>query len=172
VLALDWWAGLTSLGWMLVAASPRGICWIDFATDPAAAARALRAAFPKAALHPDEARLASWFDRVRDLILLPAEARDLPLDIQGTAFQCRVWKALRRIPLGATISYGELARRIGAPRAVRAVAQACGSNPLPVVIPCHRVIGADGTLTGYTGGLDRKEALLAREGATGWRRGT
>ncbi|HMI37346.1 MAG TPA: methylated-DNA--[protein]-cysteine S-methyltransferase, partial [Steroidobacteraceae bacterium] len=90
---------------------------------------------------------------------------DLPLDIRGTAFQRRVWRALQRIPVGTTATYGDIARRIGAPKAVRAVAQACAANPLAVAIPCHRVVRRDGTLSGYRWGVSRKRALLAREAA-------
>ena len=96
----------------------------------------------------------------------PATGLDLPLDVQGTAFQERVWRALRRIPAGATVTYREIARRIGAPRAVRAVAQACASNALAVAIPCHRVVRSDGALSGYRWGVERKRALLSREAAS------
>jgi AraC family transcriptional regulator of adaptative response/methylated-DNA-[protein]-cysteine methyltransferase len=113
----------------------------------------------------DEPRLRAWFDAVRDHLLLPQGALELPLDVQGTAFQARVWQALRRIPVGMTVAYGELARQLGDPRAVRAVAAACARNPVAVVVPCHRVVGSNGQLTGYRWGLDRKRRLLAAEGA-------
>ena len=167
-LLLHWWLGLTSLGWMLIAATNKGICWIAFGSAPSTMQRELRDAFPRAELRRDEQRLTTWFNRVRNLLLLPDEARDLPLDVQGTAFQSRVWNALRKIPLGSTASYTQIAGRIGRPRAVRAVANACRNNPVAVLIPCHRVIGVDGSLTGYRGGLRRKKALLEREGAGGW----
>ena len=93
----------------------------------------------------------------------PAKGLDLPLDVRGTAFQHRVWEALRRIPVGSTASYTEIAEKIGAPKAVRAVARACATNRIAVAIPCHRVIGSDGSLTGYRGGIERKRALLAKE---------
>jgi len=125
----------------------------------------MRAAFPKAKLFNDEQRLYAWFQQVRDFVLLPQEALDLPVDIQGTAFQSRVWRALRRIPLGSTASYTQVARRLGEPRATRAVASACARNQVALLIPCHRVVAADGRLSGYRWGVDRKRELLSREGA-------
>lgn len=163
-LAIGWWMGLSDLGWMLLAATSQGICWLTFGEQPGALLEDLRAAFPKAALHNDEDRLYAWFERVRDFVLLPRAALELPLDIQGTAFQSRVWKALRQIPLGETVSYGEVARRVGQPTATRAVASACARNRVAVLIPCHRVVAADGTLAGYRWGVQRKQSLLAREG--------
>ena len=160
---IGWWLGLSDLGWMLLAATPKGICWIAFGDEPGAMLQDLRGAFPKAQCHSDEARLAEWFDAVRDFILLPREALDLPLDIQGTAFQSRVWRALRKVPLGQTASYTQIAQRIARPRAVRAVASACARNPVALVIPCHRIVGADGRLAGYRWGLSRKSQLLQRE---------
>lgn len=162
---IGWWLGLSDLGWMLMAATAKGICWLAFGDEPGALVEDLRAAFPKARLHNDEARLRGWFDRVRDFILLPREALDLPLDIQGTAFQAGVWKMLRKIPLGDTLAYGEVASRLGQPAAARAVAAACASNRIALLIPCHRVVGADGRLSGYRWGVERKRTLLAREEA-------
>lgn len=164
-LSLDWWLGLSALGWMLMGATPRGICWISFGERPADLLAELRAAFPRAELHPGEARLREWFDDVREFILLPTEALELPMDIQGTAFQARVWRALQRVPLGQTVSYGELARRLRSPRAVRAVGSACGANRIAVLIPCHRAQRGDGQPGGYRWGLARKARLLAAEGA-------
>jgi AraC family transcriptional regulator of adaptative response/methylated-DNA-[protein]-cysteine methyltransferase len=164
-LTLGWWMGLSDLGWMLIGASSGGICWLTFGEEPGAMLEELRAAFPKALLHNDEARLYAWFERVRDFVLLPREALDLPVDIQGTAFQSRVWKALRQIPLGDTVSYSDVAQRLGEPAAVRAVASACAKNQIAVLIPCHRVIKADGRLAGYRWGTQRKRELLKREGA-------
>jgi AraC family transcriptional regulator of adaptative response/methylated-DNA-[protein]-cysteine methyltransferase len=162
-LCIGWWMGLSDLGWMLLGATARGICWLTFGEEPGAMLEELRAAFPKATLHNDELRLYAWFEKVRDFVLLPREALDLPLDIQGTAFQSRVWKALRQIPLGDTASYGEVAARMGEPAAGRAVAAACAKNHIAVLIPCHRVIAADGRLAGYRWGMERKQALLQRE---------
>jgi len=166
-LAIGWWMGLSDLGWMLLGATHAGICWLTFGSEPGAMLGELRAAFPKAQLHNDQERLYSWFEAVRDFILLPREALDLPVDIQGTAFQSRVWRALRDIPLGETRSYGQVAARLGVPAAVRAVASACARNHLALLVPCHRVVGADGALTGYRWGVDRKRTLLEREGRPG-----
>lgn len=162
---IDWWLGLSDLGWMLIAATERGICRVAFGEVPVALIDELCKAFPRARLRPDEYRLRGWLDRVRERILLPRTALDLPLDVQGTAFQARVWAALREIPLGATTSYSAVAESIGAPRASRAVAAACAANPVAVLIPCHRVVASDGRLAGYRWGLERKRALLARERA-------
>jgi AraC family transcriptional regulator of adaptative response/methylated-DNA-[protein]-cysteine methyltransferase len=160
---IGWWMGLSDLGWMLIGATQRGICWLAFGGAPGPLLEELRAAFPQARLYNDEARLYRWFDQVRDFVLLPREALDLPVDIQGTAFQSRVWRALRQIPLGATLSYGAVAQRLGAPRSFRAVASACARNKVALLIPCHRVVAADGKLAGYRWGVTRKQALLARE---------
>jgi AraC family transcriptional regulator of adaptative response/methylated-DNA-[protein]-cysteine methyltransferase len=121
--------------------------------------------FPKATLIDAPAALAPALERVVALVEEPAGAFQLPLDIRGTAFQERVWQALRKIPAGTTRSYGEIARSIGEPGASRAVAQACGANPIAVAIPCHRVVASDGSLGGYHFGTKRKKALLAREAA-------
>ena len=162
-LEIGWWMGLSDLGWMLLAATAAGVCWLTFGNEPGAMLEELRAAFPKAQLRNDEERLYSWFEAVRDFILLPREALDLPVDIQGTAFQSRVWRALRDIPLGATRSYRQVAEQIGEPAAARAVASACSRNHLALLVPCHRVVGADGSLAGYRWGVERKRALLERE---------
>ena len=162
-LDLGWWLGLSDLGWMLMAASERGVCWLSFGDEPDALLAELRAAYPKARLRDDEARLRDWFERVRDHVLLPESALDLPLDIQGTAFQSRVWRALRKIPLGQTRSYSELAAQLDQPTAARAVASACARNHIALLIPCHRVIGRDGQLAGYRWGVARKQKLLEGE---------
>jgi AraC family transcriptional regulator of adaptative response/methylated-DNA-[protein]-cysteine methyltransferase len=162
-LVVDWWLGLSALGWMLMAATPRGICWLSFGEQPAALLGDLREGFPQARLQAGEARLREWFDDVREFILLPTQALELPLDVQGTAFQARVWRALRRVPLGATVSYGELARRLRTPAAVRAVGTACGANRIAVLIPCHRAQRGDGSPGGYRWGLARKARLQAAE---------
>jgi AraC family transcriptional regulator of adaptative response/methylated-DNA-[protein]-cysteine methyltransferase len=162
-LPLGWWLGLSDLGWMLMAASERGVCWLSFGDEPDQLLAELRAAYPKAQLHEDEVRLRDWFERVRDQVLLPASALDLPLDIQGTAFQSKVWRALRKIPLGQTRSYAELAAQLEQPGAARAVASACARNHIALLIPCHRVIAGSGKLAGYRWGVARKQRLLERE---------
>lgn len=162
---IGWWMGLSDLGWMLLGASDRGVCWLAFGAEPGALLQELRAAFPKATLENDEERLHAWFERVREFVLLPREALDLPLDVQGTAFQSRVWRALRDIPLGSTRSYSEIALQLGEPGSVRAVAAACARNRIAMLIPCHRVIARDGALAGYRWGLARKRELLEREAA-------
>jgi AraC family transcriptional regulator of adaptative response/methylated-DNA-[protein]-cysteine methyltransferase len=148
---------------VLVAHSERGVCAVLLGDDPAALVRDLGARYPKALLRPGEADFAHVLAAAVRLIDEPARGLQLPLDIRGTAFQQRVWAALRTIPAGARISYGELAQRIGTPRAVRAVARACGANPLAVAVPCHRAVDAKGGLAGYRWGLERKRALLERE---------
>ena len=155
--------GECSLGSILVARSARGICAISLGDDPETLARELQDRFPQARLIGDDARFAALVAQVVGLVEAPRVGLDLPLDVRGTAFQRRVWEALRRIPPGSTASYAEIAERIGAPKSVRAVAQACGANPLAVAIPCHRVVRQDGNLSGYRWGVQRKQALLERE---------
>ncbi|WP_370630214.1 bifunctional DNA-binding transcriptional regulator/O6-methylguanine-DNA methyltransferase Ada [Xenophilus sp. Marseille-Q4582] len=155
--------GQCSLGAILVARSDRGVCAIALGDDPEALAAELQDRFPHARLiggDPDFERLVA---QVVGLVEAPRQGLDLPLDVRGTAFQQRVWQALRAIPPGETASYAEIAKRIGAPTATRAVAQACGANPLAVAIPCHRVVRRDGALSGYRWGVERKRSLLARE---------
>lgn len=154
--------GACSLGSILVAQSDRGVCSILIGEDPARLAEDLRTQSPKANLI-DEQGHEELVAQVAGLIEKPGAGLDLPLDVQGTAFQQLVWDAVRRIPPGSTASYTQIARQIGAPGAVRAVAQACGANTLAVAIPCHRVIRNDGSLSGYRWGVERKRALLARE---------
>ncbi len=155
--------GECSLGSILVARSDRGVCAIFLGDDPDALARDLQDRFPHAALVGGDAEFESTVAAVVGFVESPRLGLDLPLDVQGTAFQQRVWQALREIPAGATTSYAEVARRIGAPRAVRAVAHACATNHLAVAIPCHRVVRNDGGLSGYRWGVERKRALLERE---------
>jgi len=162
-LDVGWWMGLSDLGWMLLGATTAGICWLTFGSKPGELLEELRAAFPSARLYNDEARLYAWFEKVRDFVLLPREALDLPVDIQGTAFQSRVWRALRDIPLGKTETYGAVARRLGEPKSVRAVASACARNHVALLIPCHRVVTSDGSPGGYRWGMRRKKSLLQRE---------
>jgi AraC family transcriptional regulator of adaptative response/methylated-DNA-[protein]-cysteine methyltransferase len=162
-LDIGWWMGLSDLGWMLLGATHAGICWLTFGSQPGELLQELRAAFPRAHLYNDQRRLYAWFEKVRDFVLLPREALELPVDIQGTAFQSRVWRALRDIPLGETVTYGEVARRMGEPKAVRAVASACARNHVALLIPCHRVLASGGSPGGYRWGLQRKRRLLRRE---------
>ena len=155
--------GECSLGSILVARSDRGICAISLGDDPDELARDLQDRFPQAKLIGDDAQFAQLVARVVGLVEAPGVGLDLPLDVRGTAFQQRVWQALREIPAGSTASYADVAARIGEPKAVRAVAQACSANPLAVAIPCHRVVRQDGHLSGYRWGVQRKRALLERE---------
>ena len=153
----------SSLGAVLVARSPRGICAILLGDDPEALIRDLQDRFPKANLIGGDSGFEDLVARVLAFIDAPALGLDLPLDIRGTAFQQRVWQALREIPVGTTASYTEVAERIGAPKSVRAVAQACAANALALAIPCHRVVRNDGGLSGYRWGVARKRELLDRE---------
>lgn len=157
--------GQCSLGAVLVAASQRGVCAILLGDEADALVRDLQDRFPAAELMGADAGFEQWVAQVIGLIEAPQLGLKLPLDIRGTAFQQRVWQALRAIPPGQTVSYSELAERIGAPKAVRAVAGACAANALAVAIPCHRVVRSDGSLSGYRWGIERKSALLARESA-------
>ena len=149
------------LGRALVATSDKGVCFLAFGDDAEALLGDLEARFPKARLLRacDESLVAE----VLRFVEAPAEDFDIPLDVQGTPFQRRVWAALRQIPAGATASYSEIAESIGEPRAVRAVAAACAANKVAVAIPCHRVLRRDGSLCGYRWGVERKRALLERE---------
>ncbi|GBU15950.1 MULTISPECIES: bifunctional DNA-binding transcriptional regulator/O6-methylguanine-DNA methyltransferase Ada [Methylobacterium] len=154
-----------SLGRVLVAATERGVCAILLGDDPEALRRDLEARFPRAELVAGAGDFEGLVARVVGLVERPEADAALPLDIAGTAFQERVWQALRAIPSGETATYTGIARAIGAPTSARAVARACGANPLAVAVPCHRVVGAGGALSGYRWGLERKRALLAREAA-------
>jgi AraC family transcriptional regulator of adaptative response/methylated-DNA-[protein]-cysteine methyltransferase len=155
--------GESWLGPVLVATSDKGICAILLGNDPNQLARELQDRFPKAHFIGDDPAFEQLVARVVGFIEEPSAGLDLPLDIRGTAFQQRVWEALRQIPAGSTASYAEIAERIGQPRSVRAVAQACGANHLAVAIPCHRVVRTDGSLSGYHWGVERKGQLLKRE---------
>jgi AraC family transcriptional regulator of adaptative response/methylated-DNA-[protein]-cysteine methyltransferase len=155
--------GQCSLGAILVARSDRGICAISLGDDADALVRELQDRFPNATLIGGDAEFERWVAKVVGLVEAPRIGLDLPLDVRGTAFQQRVWQALRDVPAGETLSYRELAQRIGAPNAVRAVAGACAANTLAVAIPCHRVVRNDGDLSGYRWGVARKRALLDRE---------
>ena len=155
--------GACSLGAILVAASDKGVCAILLGDDPESLLKDLQDRFPRARLLGGDKDFERLTAKVISFVEAPRGGFDLPLDIQGTAFQHRVWEALRRIPAGATASYAEIAEAIGAPKSVRAVARACASNHLAVAIPCHRVVRTDGSLSGYRWGVKRKRALLARE---------
>lgn len=155
--------GECSLGSILVAATDKGVCAILLGDDPDLLVRNLEDRFPKARLVGGDAGFERLVARVVGFVEAPASSLDLPLDVRGTAFQQRVWQALRDIPAGSTASYTDIARRIGAPKAVRGVASACAANPVAVAIPCHRVVRSDGTLAGYRWGIERKRALLERE---------
>jgi AraC family transcriptional regulator of adaptative response/methylated-DNA-[protein]-cysteine methyltransferase len=155
----------TSLGLLLVAVTERGVCSVSLGDDEAVLVDRLRAEFPAAALE----RTSDARDRLVDAVVAHvegrAEADELPLDVRATTFQWQVWRALQRIPEGATRSYQAVAEELGRPTAARAVARACASNRIAVLIPCHRVVRGDGALGGYRWGIARKAALLAREGA-------
>nr|WP_188823985.1 bifunctional DNA-binding transcriptional regulator/O6-methylguanine-DNA methyltransferase Ada [Brucella endophytica] len=155
--------GECSLGAILVAATEKGVCVISLGDDPDALLRELQDRFPKAQLIGGDAEFEKTMAKVVGFIDAPGIGLDLPLDVRGTAFQERVWQALRDIPAGRTVSYTEIAERIGAPKAVRAVAGACAANKIAVAIPCHRVVRQDGDLSGYRWGVERKRALLQRE---------
>jgi AraC family transcriptional regulator of adaptative response/methylated-DNA-[protein]-cysteine methyltransferase len=157
--------GECSLGSVLVAATDKGVCAILLGDDPEALVRDLQDRFPNAQFVGGDPDFELLVSRVVGCVEAPSLGLDLPLDVRGTAFQQRVWKALRNIPAGSTASYTEIARCIGAPKAVRGVAQACAANAIAVAIPCHRVVRNDGTLAGYRWGVERKRALLERETA-------
>ena len=161
--AIRYAIGTCSLGSVLVAASEKGVCAILFGDGPESLEKELQVMFPRARLVGGDKAFEELTAKVLALVEDPAKGLDLPLDVRGTAFQHRVWEALRRIPVGSTASYAEIAERIGAPQAVRAVARACATNRIAVAIPCHRVVRSDGGLSGYRGGVERKRALLAKE---------
>jgi AraC family transcriptional regulator of adaptative response/methylated-DNA-[protein]-cysteine methyltransferase len=158
--------GASPLGKVLIAATDRGLCSVILGDSDAHLVRDLRVQFPQAKIEP-EPSLASHLDGVLSQFTEHPAALDLPLDLRATAFQMRVWEALRRIPRGETRTYAELAKSLGNPKAFRAVARACATNPVAVIIPCHRVIGSDGKATGYRWGVERKKKLLELEGARG-----
>jgi AraC family transcriptional regulator of adaptative response/methylated-DNA-[protein]-cysteine methyltransferase len=159
--------GQCSLGAILVASSKKGVVSILMGDDPEALIRMLQDRFPKAALIGADPAYEQLIAKVVGVMEAPGVSLDLPLDVRGTAFQQRVWQALQKIPAGTTATYSEIARRIGLPKAIRAVAGACASNHIAMFIPCHRVIRSDGALSGYRWGLERKRALLVREQTRG-----
>jgi AraC family transcriptional regulator of adaptative response/methylated-DNA-[protein]-cysteine methyltransferase len=150
----------SALGPLLIAATPKGICRLTFGEDESA----LHKRFPNARIERDDGTIAHWVDGALKAIDAPSEALEIPIDVRGTAFQEAVWAELRKIPLGETRSYADIAAAVGKPGAVRAVGTANGSNPVSVLVPCHRVIRSDGTLGGYGGGLPNKTKLLKAEG--------
>jgi AraC family transcriptional regulator of adaptative response/methylated-DNA-[protein]-cysteine methyltransferase len=152
------------LGTILVAATDEGICAILLGDDPASLLRDLEDRFPRARLAGGDEALERLTAGVVDLVEAPGRDLDLPLDPRGTAFQRRVWQALREIPAGSTASYSEIAKRVGAPDEAYAVGETCAANMIAVAVPCHRVVRKDGGLAGYRWGLRRKRALLRREG--------
>lgn len=157
--------GECSLGSILVAASERGVCAISLGDDPNKLVRDLQDRFPQAQLIGGDRNFARVIAKVVGLVEAPSVGLDLPLDVRGTVFQRRVWKALQAIPAGSTASYAKIAARIGSPKAVRAVAGACAANAIAIAIPCHRVLRTDGSLSGYRWGVERKRSLLEREAA-------
>jgi AraC family transcriptional regulator of adaptative response/methylated-DNA-[protein]-cysteine methyltransferase len=158
--------GECSLGSVLVAQSKKGVCAILLGDDPRVLVRDLEDRFPQAELVGGDPVYEAVVANVVGFVDAPHLGLALPLDVRGTAFQQRVWRALARVPVGSTVSYAELAKRIGAPKAVRAVAQACAANSLAVAIPCHRVLRSDSSISGYRWGVERKRALLEREAAS------
>ena len=161
--AIRFGVGQCSLGAIVVAASDSGICAILLGDGPDELVRELQDRFPEADLVGGDPEFEQWMAQVVGFVEAPGVGLDLPLDVRGTAFQLRVWQALREVPSGTTTSYSRIAERIGAPKAVRAVAQACAANNLAVAIPCHRIVRTDGGLSGYRWGIERKRALLDRE---------
>ena len=152
-------------GRLLVGATATGVCYLGFAEPDDALLGDLRGRFPKAVIEADDADLTDTVQAITAFMAEPKAALDLPLDLRGTAFQIRVWETLRRIPPGETRTYAELARMVGNPAAIRAVARSCATNPVSLAVPCHRVVGSNGDLTGYRWGVPRKAALLSREKA-------
>ncbi len=153
----------TSLGWVIVAASEIGICAIALGDNPDELVSEIHKWFPQAEFCADDLTFQLWVADVVSMIVSPQHSLNLPLDIQGTAFQKQVWQVLRTIPVGSTLSYQQVATQIGKPKAVRAVASACAANKLAIAIPCHRVVGSNGSLTGYRWGVERKKTLLELE---------
>ena len=152
-------------GRLLVGATDKGVCFIGFAEPDDALLGDLQRRFPRATIVADDTALAATVRAVLDFLEEPKQALDLPLDLRGTVFQQRVWQTLCRIPPGETRTYAQLATMTGNPKAIRAVARSCATNPVSLAVPCHRVVGSDGALTGYRWGVPRKQALLAREKA-------
>jgi AraC family transcriptional regulator of adaptative response/methylated-DNA-[protein]-cysteine methyltransferase len=161
--AIGYAFGASALGTVLVAATRRGVCFVAIDDRREPLVGALKAEFPAAAIAADDGRLGAWLAEVLRRIDGAPPRRDLPLDVRATAFQWRVWQALSAIPLGETRTYGDIARDLGAPKAPRAVGRACATNPVSILVPCHRAVAGTGALTGYRWGVQRKRALLAAE---------
>jgi AraC family transcriptional regulator of adaptative response/methylated-DNA-[protein]-cysteine methyltransferase len=155
----------TVLGWLMVAASAKGVCMIEFGESRRSLDARLRERFPKAVFRSADTSLTGWLQQTVEYVRLPVGSLNLPLDVQGTAFQQQVWKALQKILPGETVTYSDVARQLGKPDAVRAVARAIASNRVALAVPCHRVLGSDGKLRGYRWGLERKQALIDGERA-------
>ncbi len=155
----------SALGPLLVTTSERGVCHVRFGDHEDELAEALRAELPCARVVRRDPAVKPWAEAIARYVDGRTARLEVPLDVAGSRFQRRVWDALRRIPLGETRAYGELAAKLGSPQGARAVARACATNPVAVVVPCHRVIGRDGSLAGYAYGIERKRALLRTEGA-------
>jgi AraC family transcriptional regulator of adaptative response/methylated-DNA-[protein]-cysteine methyltransferase len=161
--AIDFDVVACPLGWLLVAGTSRGVCNVRLGDDPGELERELRAEFPWACFRRGAARIVPWVQALRRLAAGDSPGLEVPLDVRGSRFQRRVWDTIRALPRGEVRSYGEIARAIGQPRAVRAVAGACAANPVALVVPCHRVVLSDGSSGGYRWGEERKRALLRRE---------
>ena len=164
---IGWCSASSKFGWIIVGATERGLCWLSLAATMAKAEASLREEFPLATLHRDPA-LSRWVDAAvalvgKEKLAAGKSSASLPMDLRGTAFQLRVWQALREIPRGETRTYSQLAREIGNANATRAVARACATNRVSILVPCHRVVGASGSLTGYRWGVERKRQLLEAE---------
>jgi AraC family transcriptional regulator of adaptative response/methylated-DNA-[protein]-cysteine methyltransferase len=163
--AIDYSLAETPLGWLLVARTAKGICAIRLGDDPGELEAGLTAEYPRGRIARDDVALREPIEQIARLTSGESPRIDLPLDVHATAFQRRVWEALRAIPAGEVRTYGEIAAEIGQPEAVRAVGRACGANPVALAIPCHRVVAADGALGGYRWGVERKRRLLQAERA-------
>lgn len=164
---IGWWSAQSPFGWIIAGATERGLCWLSLAQTKALAEASLREEFPAAELHRD-ASLSRWVEAAVEAVeqkAWPAKKHNsaMPIDLRGTAFQLRVWQALREIPRGETRTYSQLARELGDVNATRAVARACALNRVSIIVPCHRVVGAGGSLTGYRWGVERKRQLLEAE---------
>ncbi|APG28502.1 hypothetical protein A7E78_12020 [Syntrophotalea acetylenivorans] len=162
-MQIDYMAVENSLGWFMVAATEQGTCSVMLGDSEADLLSELKQKFPRALITRDEQKLKSQVEALLECMAGRLPSLDFPLDEKGTPFQLRVWQELRRIPRGETISYSELAKRIGRPKAVRAVASACANNPVAIYTPCHRVVRLNGELGGYRWGIERKRLLLAIE---------
>tara|TARA_B100001121_G_scaffold306516_1_gene326143 strand:- start:517 stop:1047 length:531 start_codon:yes stop_codon:yes gene_type:complete len=164
-LTIDYEVAPCSLGWFAIGTTADGLCALEFSDRAEALPSRLAERFPEATLRPRQGEPSPALARVEALLRSPRSAPDLKLDLQGTPFQKTVWQALMAIPAGSTVSYSELAKRLGKPKSARAVAGACAANQVALVVPCHRVVRNDGHLGGYRWGLERKRALLQMEAA-------